>query len=81
VLGLDIYAMKKNENVEFTVTKHNFEIFSISASESGGEIILEKTDRNDDRLKNVNKKELSEKLEKSIKEYAKENGLTIKKKF
>jgi hypothetical protein len=81
VLGLDIYAMKKNENVEFTVTKHNFEIFSITANESGGEIVLEKTEKNDDRLKNVNKKDLSKNLEKSIKEYAKEHNLKIKKNF
>jgi hypothetical protein len=81
VLGLDIYAMKKNENVEFTVTKHNFEIFSISANESGGEIVLEKTEKNKERLKNIDKKGLSQKLEKSIKEYAKEHNLTIKKNF
>jgi len=81
VLGLDIYAMKKNENVEFTVTKHNFEIFSISANESGGEIVLEKTEKNKERLKNIDKKGLSQKLEKSIKEYAKEHNMTLKKNF
>ena len=81
VLGLDIYAMKKNENVEFTVTKHNFEIFSISANESGGEIVLEKTEKNKERLKNIDKKGLSQKLEKSIKEYTKEQNLTNKKNY
>lgn len=81
VLGLDVFAIKKNEQVEFKVTKHNFEIFSIQASEIGNEIILEKTEKNAARLKNLNKKELSKSLEKSIREYAKENGLKIKKKF
>jgi hypothetical protein len=81
VLGLDIYAIKKNESVEFKITKHNFEIFSIQASEIGNEIVLEKTSKNKDRLSNVNKKELSENLEKAIRQYAKEKSLNIKKKF
>jgi hypothetical protein len=81
VLGLDIYAMKKNENVEFHVTKHNFEIFSIQATENGGEIVLEKTTKNAERLSNLDKKQLSQNLEKSIKEYAKEKNLKIKRKF
>lgn len=81
VLGLDIYAIKKNEKTEFKVTKHNFEIFSIQTSESNGSIVLEKTEKNIDRLKNVDKTELSKNLEKTIKEYATKNGLKIKKKF
>lgn len=81
VLGLGVFAIKKNEQVEFKVTKHNFEIFSIQASEIGNEIVLEKTEKNIARLKNLDKKELSKSLEKSIREYAKENGLKIKKKF
>ncbi len=81
VLGLDIYAIKKNEKVEFKVTKHNFEIFSIQANELGEDITLEKTSKNEARLANVDKRELSNNLDKTIKEYAKENGLKIKKKF
>ena len=81
VLGLDIYAIKKNEQIEFKVTKHNFEIFSIQANENTGEIILEKTEKDDSKFSNINKRELSENLEKTIKEYAKENNLIIKKKF
>ena len=81
VLGLDIFALKKNEKIEFKITKHNFEIFSIQATENGGEITLEKTEKNIDRLKNVDKAELSKNLESAIKEYASENGLQIKKKF
>jgi len=81
VLGLDIYVIKKNEKIEFKVTKHNFEIFSIQANEVGKDITLEKTSKNEARLANLNKKELSDNLEKTIKEYAKENGLRIKKKF
>lgn len=81
VLGLDIYAIKKNENIEFKVTKHNFEIFSIKASEDVSGITLEKTEKNEERLANLDKIELSKNLEKTIKEYAKTNGLKIKKKF
>lgn len=81
VLGLDIYTIKKNEKIEFKVTKHNFEIFSIQASECGDTITLEETFKNESRLSNLNKKELSNNLGKAIKEYAKENGLKIEKKF
>lgn len=81
VLGLDIYAVKKNEKVEFQVTKHNFKIFSIEAHESGSEIVLEKTEKNEARLANLDKSELSKNLSKAIKEYAKDNRLSIKKKF
>jgi late competence protein required for DNA uptake (superfamily II DNA/RNA helicase) len=81
VRGLDIVAMKKNEKVEFQITKHNFEIFSISASELNGEIVLEKSTKNEEMLSSLNKQELSKKLTKTIKEYAQENGLKIKKNF
>jgi GTP:adenosylcobinamide-phosphate guanylyltransferase len=81
VLGLNIFAIKKNEEIEFKITKHNFEIFSIQASENGGEITLKKTEKNAARLKNLNKKEISKNLEKTIKEYAKENSLIIKENF
>jgi len=81
VLGLDIYSIKKNEEVDFKVTKHNFEVFSIKGREVNGEIVLEKTEKDLQRLSNVDKKELSKNLEKTIKEYANENGLKIKKKF
>ena len=80
-LGLDVVAIKKNEEVEFSVTKHNFEFFSIKATESAGEIILEKTEKDESKFSKINKKELSKQLEKSIKEYATEHGLKIKKKF
>jgi hypothetical protein len=81
VRGLDIVAMKKNEKIEFQVTKHNFEIFSIEASECDGHIVLEKTSKNEEMLASLNKQELSKKLTKSIKEYAKEHDLKIKKNF
>jgi hypothetical protein len=80
VLGLDIYAVKKNERVQFKVTKHNFEIFSIHANENAGEIVLEKTEKG--RIpNNIDKKELSKNLEKTIQEYAKKNSLSVKKNF
>ena len=63
------------------ITKHNFEIFSIQASENNGEIVLEKTEKNVERIKNLNKKEISKSLEKTIKEYAEENSLIIKENF
>jgi len=81
VIGLDIYAIKKNEEIEFQITKHKFEIFSIYATEVGGEIVLNKTEKNLDRLAKLDKKELSVNLEKAIKEYANKNKLTIKKEF
>ncbi len=81
VLGLDIYAIKKAEKVEFKVTKHKFEIFSIQASEGLSEITLEKTQKNLDRLNKLDKSELSKNLDKAIKEYAKNNNLKIKKNF
>lgn len=81
VLGLDIYVLKKNQDLEFKVTKHNFEIFSIKASEIADQLVLEKTEKNSERLKNVDKQELSKNLEKTIKEYANQNGLVVKKKF
>ena len=80
-LGLGIFAIKKNEEIEFKITKHNFEIFSIQASENNGEIVLEKTEKNVERIKNLNKKEISKSLEKTIKEYAEENSLIIKENF
>lgn len=81
VLGLDIYCIKKNENIEFNITKHNFEIFSVKATETGDEIILEKTEKNAERLKNIDKLNLSKNLQKTITEYAKSKGLKIKKEF
>jgi hypothetical protein len=81
VLGLDIYAIKKNENVEFKVTKHNFEVFSIQASESLDSITLEKTSKNKSGLSNIDKDKLSKNLQDAIREYAKNNDLKIKKKF
>lgn len=81
ILGLDIYVMKKNEKVEFKITKHNFEIFSIESNQVGNEIILEKTSKDAGKLYNIDKKELSKNLEKTIKQYAEEHGLKIKKKF
>jgi len=81
VKGMDIFSMKKNENIEFTVTKHNFEIFSIKATEDSEFITLEKTEKNEESINNVNKKSLSKSLEKSIWEYAKKAGKKVKKKF
>jgi hypothetical protein len=81
VLGLDIYVMEKNEKIEFKITKHNFEIFSIESDKVGNEIVLKKTSKDLSKLRNVDKKELSKNLEKTIKEYAKENGLNVKKNF
>ena len=79
VRGLDIFAMKKNEKIEFQITKHNFEIFSISASECDGNIILEQTNKNERELANLDKHNLSKNLSKTIKQYAEEHDLKIKK--
>lgn len=78
VLGLDIYMIKKNESVEFKVTKHNFEIFSINAEQNCDELLLKNTDKNEESLKNLDKKSLSNKLQKTIKKYADKNNLRVK---
>lgn len=81
VLGLDIYSIKKGEEIDFKITKHNFEIFSIHAENDGDNVTLLKTEKNEDKLFKINKKELSKNLQETIKEYASKNGLNIKKKF
>lgn len=81
VKGLDIFIMKKNEKIEFQITKHNFEIFRIEGFEKDSEIILNKSYKNEDRLANLDKRQLSKNLHKTIKEYANQNGLKIKKNF
>lgn len=81
MLGLDIYAIKKGEQIEFKVTKHNFEIFSIQAETDSEDIVLVKTEKNEDKLLKANRQELSKNLSSTIKEYAKKNGLNIKKNF
>ena len=81
ILGLDIYAIKTGENVDFKITKHNFEIFSIQASDDGQTLSLNKTSKNEERLSKLNKAELSKNLEKAIRQFAKSSKLKIKKKF
>jgi hypothetical protein len=81
ILGLDIYAIKTGNDIDFKITKHNFEIFSIQATNDMGILSLNKTIKNDERLSNLNKNELSKNLEKTIKQFAKNNELKIKKKF
>jgi hypothetical protein len=81
VLGLDIYVIKKNESIDFKVTKHNFEIFSIEANSDQDILSLNKTHKNEESLARLDKNELSKNLEKAIKEYAKNKGLKIKKNF
>jgi hypothetical protein len=81
VLGLDIYIMKKNEKVEFKVTQHNLDVFTIEANEMNGILELNKTESHSETINKMNKKELSKSLEKSIKEYAKKNNVNIKKAF
>lgn len=80
-LGLDIYAIKTNQDIDFKLTKHNFEIFSIKACVEGKELVLNKSTKNAEQLKSLNKKEISKKIEKSIKDFAKANKLKIKKQF
>jgi hypothetical protein len=79
-LGFDIYAIKKNESVVFKLTKHNFDVFEIIASEQNNKLVLEKTIKQRPIPENV-KDLFSEKLDKTIKQYAHENGLKINKKF
>lgn len=81
VLGLDIFVIQKSESIEFQITKHKFEIFSIEADLNGSELNLLKTEKNSDRLGKLNKKELSESMEKAIVEFANVNSLDIKKSF
>lgn len=81
VFNLDIYALKKDETVEFKITKNNFEIFSIKASENNKEIVLEKTEKHPEKMARINIKNLSKSLEKGIKEYASKNNLKIKRNF
>lgn len=81
ILGLDMYAIKTNNTVDFTITKHNFEIFSIKASQNDGTLSLNKTFKNSERLSKLDKKELSKRLEKTIKNFAEQNKLKIKKNF
>lgn len=80
-LGLDIYAIKTSQTVDFKLTKHNFEIFSIKASVEDDTLVLNKSSKNLEQLKNLNKSELSKNLEKSIKDFASSNKLKIKKQF
>lgn len=81
IMGLDIYAIKTGENVDFKITKHNFEIFSIQAVDDGQTLSLNKTSKNEERLSKLNKAELSKNLEKAIRQFAKNSKLKIKKKF
>lgn len=81
VRGLDIVAMKKNEDINFQVTKHNFGIFKIEGYEDNGSIVLEKTYKDSEKLSTLDIEKLSKNLNKTIKEYAKENGLKIKINF
>lgn len=79
-LGFDIYAIKKNDSVIFKLTKHNFDVFDIVASESEGSLVLEKTYKQRPIPENV-RDLFSEKLQKTIEQYAQENELKISKKF
>jgi S-adenosylmethionine synthetase len=81
VRGLDIIAMKKNENINFQVTKHNFGIFKIEGYEDNDSIVLEKTHKDSEKLSTLDIQKLSKNLNKTIKEYAKENRLKIKINF
>lgn len=81
ILGLDIYVLKKHDEINFKITKHNFEIFSIKATEKDDVLSLEKTFKDEQKLSKLDKKELSKSLEKTIKEFAKDNKLKIEKKF
>lgn len=81
VRGLDIVAMKKNDNINFQVTKHNFGIFKIEGYEDHDSIVLEKTYKDSEKLSTLDIEKLSKNLNKTIKEYAKENGLKIKINF
>ena len=81
ILGIDIYAIKTGDKVDFKITKHNFEIFSIQASKDDSVLSLNKTFKNEERLSRLDKSELSKSLEKAIKQFAKNNKLKIEKKF
>jgi hypothetical protein len=81
VLGLDVFLIKKNEKIDFKITKHNFEIFSIKGIENEKEIILEKINKNSKRLNNLDQESLSKSLQKTISNYANKNNLKIKKSF
>jgi hypothetical protein len=81
LLGLDIYVMKKNEEVQFKITQHNLDVFTINAKESNGTLELNKTEKHSKTLNNMDIKDLSKSLEKSIQQYAKKHNVSIKKKF
>lgn len=81
ILGIDIYAIKNGDKVDFKITKHNFEIFSIQANKDDSTLSLNKTFKNEERLSRLDKAELSKSLEKAIKQFAKKNKLKIEKKF
>lgn len=81
ILSLGIYAIKENETIDFKITKHNFEVFSVKATSDEDTLSLNKIAKNEEGLNKVNKEELSKNLEKAIKQYAKDKGLKIKKNF
>lgn len=81
VLSLNIYAIKDNDTVDFKITKHNFEVFSVEATKEEDTLFLNKITKNEQGLSKVNKTELSKNLEKAIKEYAESKKLKIKKNF
>jgi len=81
VLSLNIYAIKDNDVVDFKITKHNFEVFSVEATKEEDVLFLNKISKNEEGLNKVNKTELSKNLEKAIKEYAKSKKLKVKKNF
>lgn len=81
ILGMDIYAIKSGDEINFKITKHNFEIFSIQATSDENILSLNKTLKDEERLSKVDKTELSKSLEKAIKQFAKDKKLKIKKNF
>lgn len=81
LLGLDIYVMKKNEEVEFKITQHNLDVFTIKAKQTDNVLELNKTEKHSKIINNMNIKDLSKSLEKSIQKYAEQNSINVKKNF
>lgn len=81
ILGMDIYAMKKSDSVQFKLTKHNFDICTVETSEDGEEIVVHDFNWEQSKVDKMSKNDLDvvcDNIIDSIYEYATQNNLKVK---
>jgi len=81
VFGMDIYSMQKNQEIEFKLTKHNFEACSVKVTQDDGELFVEDFKWDSSKVKNMSKSDvecLCDSVIESIIEYARENKLRVR---